>query len=123
MLIAQRSASMLLPLKWEFPGGKLNRGEDSSECIVREIREELGIEIEVQQDLPSCICHYDNCSIELIPLLCKRIAGVVELLEHAAALWVKPESLSAFDLAEADRPIAKFYLSLLGKNSAPIMPV
>jgi 8-oxo-dGTP diphosphatase len=105
ILVTQRSASMKLPLKWEFPGGKIEKGETAEECLIREIREELGIEIIIQNSLPFVEHHYDDFSIRLMPFICKINAGEIRLTEHAAFLWVERSELMEMDWAEADLPI------------------
>jgi 8-oxo-dGTP diphosphatase len=96
---------MKLPLKWEFPGGKIEKGETAEECLIREIREELGIEIIIQNSLPFVEHHYDDFSIRLMPFICKINAGEIRLTEHAAFLWVERSELMEMDWAEADLPI------------------
>jgi len=89
-------------MKWEFPGGKIREGESAEDCIVREIREELGLEIEADAVLPSHIHHYEHVSIELIPFLCRLAGGKLEIAEHVAVKWLRPENLGDLDWAEAD---------------------
>lgn len=113
ILLAQRSESMALPLKWEFPGGKLEAGEDAVTCIRREIREELGLEIDVAAQLQSFTTKGIDKTIELIPFVCKIISGEIKLAEHSSAVWVSPQEAHNYDLAEADVPVLKHYLSLL----------
>ena len=67
VLAAQRSAEMDLPLVWEFPGGKVENGETEEDCIIREIREELGIEIDVIGRLPALDHNYEG--IKLLRLI------------------------------------------------------
>ena len=75
VLVTQRSSLMKLPLKWEFPGGKMERGEGPEECLAREIREELGLEIYIGKRLASSVHHYPDFSIELIPFICEVRSG------------------------------------------------
>lgn len=112
ILVVQRSAKMNLPLKWEFPGGKIENGESEEECIVREIKEELNLEISVSKKLHSSIFDYPNISIELIPFIAKQIGGVISLNEHADYKYLSKDELMNLDWAEADMPIVKEYLSL-----------
>src|SRR5690625_6817538 len=70
-LICQRSKEMKLPLKWEFPGGKIEEGEDKKECLKREVKEELGLNIEVLAPLEMVEHHYPEFSISLYPFMCK----------------------------------------------------
>lgn len=69
ILVTQRSEKMALPLKWEFPGGKLNKGESDEECILRETKEELNIEIEIIDKLTNSAYDYGTFSINLIPFI------------------------------------------------------
>jgi 8-oxo-dGTP diphosphatase len=68
ILAAQRSEKMKLPLKWEFPGGKVEENENNEECIVREIKEEINVEIEIVKKLANSIYDYGAFKINLILL-------------------------------------------------------
>ncbi len=105
ILICQRSASMKLPLKWEFPGGKVEERESKEECLLREIREELGLEIEVGQEFSVVTHAYPEFSICLYPFLAKLTGGGLVIAEHAQAIWVERSELNNYDWAEADKPI------------------
>ena len=109
VLVTQRSASMKLPLKWEFPGGKIEKGETAEECLIREIKEELGIEITIENSLPFITHQYDDFSIKLIPFICKIKSGEIKLTEHSAFLWLERSELLDLDWAEADVPILKHF--------------
>ena len=113
VLVTQRSASMKLPLKIEFPGGKIEEGETPSECLVREIKEELNLDIKILFEMPANIHHYVEFSINLIPFVCKVIGGSIELREHASYQWLNSSELLDQDWAEADVPIVENYLSFL----------
>lgn len=105
VLICQRSEKMNLPLKWEFPGGKIEANESKSDCLKREIREELGLIIKVGKELAPVVYNYPEFTICLSPFLCTLISGKLILSEHAQALWVNIQSLGNYDWAEADKPI------------------
>ena len=107
VLITQRSASMPHPLKWEFPGGKVKEGESVEECIRREIREELGLRIEVERLLPSVRHTYGRMPITLIPLVCRILDGEVKLSEHSAFRWVPLNELEGVDWLEADLGVVR----------------
>lgn len=109
VLAAQRSAAMSLPLKWEFPGGKIDPGESAEECLGRELMEELGVEIEIRSRLPEHTHHYETFSVTLHPFICTH-SGDITLHEHAAITWLKPELLQTLDWAEADLPVIAGYL-------------
>ncbi len=109
VLVTQRGPQMRLPGKWEFPGGKVEKGEAYEASIVREIQEELNIRIQVSKALSPT--EYQN-KIRLIPFLCEWIAGEIQLEEHAAYRWLGKAELTKLDWAEADIPIVKEYISL-----------
>lgn len=111
ILVAQRSANMSMPLKWEFPGGKLEPNETAEVCLHRELMEELNIEVQITKQLPANLHAYSNFTIELIPFLCKYVKGAMLLKEHAQIKWLHPTELLALDWADADVPIVKNYLN------------
>jgi 8-oxo-dGTP diphosphatase len=104
-LVALRSASMSLPLKWEFPGGKIEPGESPEVALRREVQEELGLDVEVQGLLGQGQSMHDGRSIELSVYRARFLAGDLELAEHAEARWFAASELSALDWAAADIPI------------------
>lgn len=111
VLLAQRPPHKLLPLKWEFAGGKVEPGEDPAAAIVREIREELGCEIRVARALPRFVHDYGRVIIEMIPFVCSLAPSATEPHphEHVALAWVEPDRLLAYDLAAADLPVVAAY--------------
>jgi 8-oxo-dGTP diphosphatase len=109
ILITQRPFHKNQGGKWEFPGGKLHENETAAECIVREIMEELELDIEVVKELDSITHHYPSFTIELIPIICSIKSGSLTLREHIGSKWVKIEELQHTDLCDADKKI----LSLL----------
>jgi len=113
VLVTQRSETMSLPLKWEFPGGKVEANESYAETAVREIKEELNIDISVKTKLKEVIYHYPNFSITLIPFVCDNIQGEIILHEHYAFRWLSPNNLLDLDWAAADIPIVQQYLDTL----------
>ena len=113
VLATQRSATMKLPMKFEFPGGKIETGETASQCLVREIKEELNLTIAILKQLRANIHHYPDFSIELIPFVCEIRSGNITLKEHHSYVWLDPTDLIALDWAEADIPIVNDYLTSL----------
>ncbi len=107
VLVAQRPSHKHLPLKWEFPGGKVEPGEDPAAAIVREIREELGCAIRIVRPLPRFLHDYTRVVIEMIPYVCVLEPQSPEPHphEHVALAWVPPAGLRAYDLAAADWPV------------------
>ena len=104
---------MSLPLKWEFPGGKINSGESPEECLKRELAEELGIEVIIGAPMPISTYHYPTFSVTLYPFICKIVSGNIVLHEHAAMAWLFPEELHKLDWAEADGPVIENYRNTL----------
>lgn len=111
ILVVQRSETMKLALKWEFPGGKIEENETEIESLKREINEELHIEINPTTRLAPSIHHYPNLSIKLIPFVAQLISGELKLIEHKQALWLSKSELHTLDWAEADIPIVKEYIN------------
>lgn len=114
VLAAQRSEAMSMPLKWEFPGGKIHAGETAGECLVRELLEELNVRIEIKYALAPVTWAYESFSVTLHPFVCAITGGDMVLHEHRAAKWLSPGELSSLDWAEADFPVISEYLSRLG---------
>jgi 8-oxo-dGTP diphosphatase len=110
LLVAQRSRMMSLPLKWEFPGGKIEPNETAEACLIREIKEELNIDVVIIKELPSNTHVYPTATIRLIPFLCRHVAGEVILNEHNDFRWLNRNELLDLDWAEADIPILNRYL-------------
>ena len=109
VLCAQRSKAMSLPLKWEFPGGKIRSGELAEDCLKRELVEELGVHITIGHALPPHTHHYETFSVTLYPFLCSIKSGDITLHEHSAMVWLPPGELHSLDWAEADFPVIKEY--------------
>lgn len=112
ILVTQRSKNMKLPFKWEFPGGKLEIGENEESCIQREVREEINIEIEIIKKLKNNIHDYGEFKVNLIPFISKHISGKILLTEHNAYKLLDPAELLDLDWAEADVPIVNEFLKL-----------
>ena len=110
VLLARRSARMSRPLKWEFPGGKLEEGEDDRDSLQRELAEELGIEVRVGEYLGLVSHDYDDISIDLAVYGVEILQGEPEAREHCELRWVKRADLPAYDLAAADIPVLDFLL-------------
>lgn len=107
ILICQRSRMMNLPLKWEFPGGKVEADEDERLTIVREIKEELHLDIEVVKRLQPTEYDYPTFRIYLVPFIAKMVGGELLLEEHADSQWVTVDELDRYDWAPADLPIVE----------------
>ena len=115
VLATQRSSAMPHPLKWEFPGGKLKGEEGPKASIVREIREELGLELDPLEVLSPVIHHYDSQSVKLIPVRCTIVEGIISLSEHGAYRWMACDELEEMDWLEADVEVVKQVRALICK--------
>lgn len=105
VLATQRSSTMPLPGKWEFPGGKLHAGEHEEDGILREVKEELDIAVRILGRLTPSVWHYETFTINLIPFVAAYTAGDLQLAEHQQAAWLTREELPLLDWAPADLPI------------------
>ena len=112
ILVTQRSEMMKLPLKWEFPGGKLEDGESEIDCVKREIKEEINIDIEVLAKLSNSIFDYGVFKNNLIPFIANYVSGEIILSEHKDYKLLDKTELLNLDWAEADLPIVKEFLKL-----------
>lgn len=110
VLVTQRSTTMPLPLKWEFPGGKIEADESAEECLIREIKEELNMEIEITGGLAPNDYQYPNKLIRLIPFICRQTGGTIVLKEHADYKWLETRDLLDLDWAAADVEVVEGYL-------------
>lgn len=111
LLVVQRGAASDHPFRWEFPGGKLDEGESEEDCIIREIREELSIDIVICHRLKVAEYDYGHKQIRLIPFVCDTLDDLPLLTEHIDFKWVKPSDLAKVDFCEADMIVAADYLN------------
>ncbi|CAH2031683.1 (deoxy)nucleoside triphosphate pyrophosphohydrolase [Trichlorobacter ammonificans] len=114
VLATRRSAAMSLPLKWEFPGGKIDHGETAEQCLLRELVEELSLRVVIRHPLPEHTHAYPDFSVTLYPFVCGMVGGEPVLHEHAALAWLPPGELLTLDWAEADLPVINGYLARCG---------
>jgi len=115
-LIAKRKSDLSNGGKWEFPGGKLRFSETPEECLKREIKEELGIDIIVLNPFQIVNQSLYNKSILLIAYLCSYEGGELRLKDHDLVKWINPNLLMEHELSEPDRPIS---LKLAEVNTSP----
>ena len=108
-LIVQRNRNKHLGLKWEFPGGKVLSNETSTDALIREIKEELNVTINVQEKIAEEKYKDDKIDIVLNYFLCTLQNGTMVLNEHENFSWVEKKDFNKYDFAEGDGNI----LSLL----------
>ncbi|WLG25993.1 (deoxy)nucleoside triphosphate pyrophosphohydrolase [Pseudomonas lurida] len=107
ILITRRAPGQNLEGLWEFPGGKLEHEESPQECIIRELREELGVESVAGEVLTTTTYSYPGGEIELIAISVELQSTQFTLQVHDRFEWVRPQELLRYDLAPADIPIAQ----------------
>jgi len=112
VLVVQRGVKSDHPLKWEFPGGKVDQGESPEDSVIREVLEELGMKIIIAGTLQPVEYDYGIKQIRLIPFICDTLMEKPVLHEHAAYRWVNPDQLREIDFVEADIAVAMNYLTL-----------
>ncbi|WP_224997968.1 (deoxy)nucleoside triphosphate pyrophosphohydrolase [Cesiribacter sp. SM1] len=118
VLVTQRGYHKAEAGLWEFPGGKLEEDESPQECIIREIAEELELQIAPYALLQPADHQYPDKHIRLIPLVCRLTAGSLQLKEHAASQWLAPAALRPLNWCPADVPVLEQYLQWLQKQSS-----
>jgi mutator protein MutT len=102
LLITQRHAQSHLGGLWEFPGGKREAGETFEQCLVREIREELGVDISVGELFEEISHDYPEKSVHLKFFLCRLLAGEPQPLDCAALQWIGRGELGQYTFPAAD---------------------
>jgi mutator protein MutT len=102
ILVAQRHASAHLGGLWEFPGGKCEPGETFEQCLVREIQEELGMEVEVGRLFEEISHTYAEKAVHLKFFICKFISGIPQPLDCAAFKWIEKAEMAEFEFPAAD---------------------
>ncbi len=105
ILITRRLDTVHLPGLWEFPGGKVEQGETFQQALVREIREELALEISVHDEVFTVEHHYPAKSVQLHFFNCSVLLGEPQLIEVADLRWVSPSELNQCQFPEADREL------------------
>jgi 8-oxo-dGTP diphosphatase len=101
-LVAQRNRDKHMGLKWEFPGGKVDPGETLQEALVREIYEELNIDINIHEKLAEKRYKDNEINIILHYFLCTIKNGVINLNEHEAMEWADKENFNQYDFVKGD---------------------
>jgi 8-oxo-dGTP diphosphatase len=116
VLIAQRPEGKTLAGLWEFPGGKLDPGERPEAALIRELKEELGIEVKEACLAPLTFASHAYPEFHLLmPLyICRRWEGIPAAREGQALKWVRPGKLRDYPMPAADEPLIPALIDLLG---------
>jgi 8-oxo-dGTP diphosphatase len=115
VLIAQRPPGKAMAGLWEFPGGKIEADERPEQTLIRELNEELGIEVKEDCLAPFTFASHVYTEFHLLmPLyLCRRWEGIASAREHSAIKWVKPKELASYPMPPADVPLIPMLRDLL----------
>ena len=115
VLLCKRPHGKHLAGMWEFPGGKVEKGETPEACLIRELDEELGINV-----VEACLAPfvftshaYDSFHLVMPLYLCRRWNGVVQAREHEAIAWVRPNRMADYPMPPADAPLVAWLRDLL----------
>jgi 8-oxo-dGTP diphosphatase len=108
ILVCQRTRHQTMPLKWEFPGGKIEEGEQPRDALRRELEEELGIEAEIGEEVARIKHDYSSGgSVELRFYAVRQYRGELENRIFRDVRWAMREDLPAYDFLEADLELVK----------------
>jgi A/G-specific adenine glycosylase len=118
VMIARRPQGKLLGGLWEFPGGKRQGGESLVDCVRRELKEELGIVVDVGARLGIFTHAYTHFRVTVHAYACSVKRGRPVAHEHTAVRWVRPEKLSKFPMGRVDRQIAQALQTTTGMEKA-----
>ena len=106
ILICQRKSTGAFPLQWEFPGGKVEAGEDGQSCLRRELWEELAIEAEIGAEVSAFQYTYANgFQVNLLFYWVQTYSGEITNQAFEQLRWVDPRELTGYDFLEADRAL------------------
>jgi 8-oxo-dGTP diphosphatase len=118
VLLQQRAPGRAMAGLWEFPGGKVDPGELPEGALVRELREELGIEVAAADLVPACFASapLGERHMVLLLYLCRRWQGEPRPLDAAALHWEKPAAMRALAMPPADAPLIDLLELLLERG-------
>ena len=112
ILVTQRGPTMKLPFMWEFPGGKIEAGESDEACIIRELKEELNVSVQITGKLKEFIYENGSESITLVPFLALLTSDSITLAEHMNYAWLSHFELKTLDWAPADIKVMEEVMSM-----------
>ncbi len=107
LLISRRHKEDILAGKWEFPGGKVESGETSEECLAREMKEEFNIQVSVDKFFTSSTYNYTHGEFQLLAYFVTWLTGDLSPVVHDEIAWVDIKDLHKYDFLPADIPIVE----------------
>lgn len=107
ILVMQRGEQMTLPGMWEFPGGKIEANETEQEALIREIKEELNVDIKIHDYINKASYDYVFGTVILKVYTAEIVSGEISMEEHSDGKWVTADELMAIDWAPVDIPAAE----------------
>jgi 8-oxo-dGTP diphosphatase len=108
LLVCQRTRHQTMPLKWEFPGGKIEEGEQPRDALRRELEEELGIHATIGDEIARLQHRYPNgVMVELRFFIVREFVGEIENRIFRDLQWSAPKDLASYDFLEADASLVK----------------
>jgi 8-oxo-dGTP diphosphatase len=108
VLVCQRTRHQTMPLKWEFPGGKIEEREQPRDALRRELEEELGIHAEIGDEIARLQHRYPNgTTVELRFFVVREYGGEIENRIFRDLQWSAPQDLASYDFLEADASLVK----------------
>lgn len=113
IFIAQRKEGRFLAGLWEFPGGKIEAGENEENALIRELNEEFEMKVKILDRLGSFQHSYDTFDLSLVGFSCQLIKWNGRITVHKKVAWVHPEELENYMFAEADLP----FVNLIRNNN------
>ena len=115
VLIAQRPEGKSMAGLWEFPGGKVEKGETPEETVIRELQEELGITTKRACLAPLTFAShsYDDFHLLMPLFICRRFWGIPQAQEGQTLKWIRPGKLRDYPMPAADEPLVPFLIDLI----------
>jgi 8-oxo-dGTP diphosphatase len=121
VLLTRRPEGKAMAGLWEFPGGKVERDELPEQTLIRELKEELGIDVSTACLAPLTFASHAYADFHLLmPLwICRRWEGIVTAQEGQEIAWVRPQRLREYPMPPADEPLIPFLVELLASPTLP----